>query len=65
MFAARIPLNIMIIGDGTVGINHMLVTYTENRFPEHDCPTAVDSPICDVLIDGTMIRLALWPVPGL
>lgn len=65
MIAARNLFNVTIIGDGTAGVMHMLVTYTENRFPQHYCPTVVDSPICDVLIDGTMVRLKLWPAPGL
>lgn len=65
MFIARDPLNIMIIGDGTAGIMHMIITYLENRFPQHYCPTVVDSPICNILVDGRMIRLKLWPAPGL
>lgn len=65
MVIAEDPLNITIIGDGTAGIMHMIVTYTENRFPQHYCPTVVDSPICNILIDSTMIRLKLWPAPGL
>lgn len=57
--------NVSILGDGTAGIRHMVVTYTENRFPQDYCPTVVDSPICDVLIDGTRVRMKLWPAPGL
>lgn len=60
-----VPLNVTVIGDGTAGIMHMLVTYAENRFPEDYCPSVVDSPSRDILIDGTMVRLNLWPAPGL
>lgn len=65
MFVARDPLNITIIGDGTAGIIHMLITYTENRFPQHYCPTVMDNPVCNILIDDTMVRLKLWTAPGM
>lgn len=65
MLAARDPLNITIIGDGAASISHMIVTKTEDQFLEDFCPRFVDSVICDILVDGTMVPLKLWPAPGL
>lgn len=65
MFVVKDLLNVTVIGDGTAGINHMLITYTENRFPQYYCPTIVDNPVCNILIDGAMVRLKLCPVPGM
>eukprot|EP01101_Sappina_pedata_P013446 TRINITY_DN9711_c0_g1_i1.p1 TRINITY_DN9711_c0_g1~~TRINITY_DN9711_c0_g1_i1.p1 ORF type:complete len:281 (+),score=51.09 TRINITY_DN9711_c0_g1_i1:155-997(+) len=52
------------VGDGAVGKTSLLITFTENRFPEEYIPTVFENYISSVDIDGNEISASLWDTAG-
>ncbi|KRX04868.1 P-loop containing nucleoside triphosphate hydrolase [Pseudocohnilembus persalinus] len=52
------------VGDGSVGKTCILMSYTENKFPEKYVPTILETKSCEVNINGRTVNLGLWDTAG-
>ena len=57
-------IKIVIVGDGAVGKTSLLVSYSENRFPEDYQPSVFDNYAANVLFEDQIISLQLWDTAG-
>jgi small GTP-binding protein len=62
-------IKLVCIGDGAVGKSCLLISYANNRFPEHYVPTTFDNYVVNLTAgekDGKeqQIELALWDTAG-
>ncbi|KAI9502097.1 hypothetical protein GGI25_003599 [Coemansia spiralis] len=65
MAEPRVPLKIVVVGDGACGKTCLLTTFNTGRFPHNTyIPTVFDLCIKDVDHQGRTVELSLWDTAG-
>jgi len=57
-------LNLVVVGDATVGKTSLLLSYTNNNFPVDYQPTVFDTYSANMMCDRRVFHLSLWDTSG-
>ncbi|KAA6377907.1 MAG: putative Cell division control protein 42 [Streblomastix strix] len=57
-------IKLVVVGDGAVGKTCMLMSFTQNKFPEEYVATVFDNCESLIVVDGKTIHLQIWDTAG-
>jgi small GTP-binding protein len=60
----KVPVKLVVVGDGAVGKTTLLMRYRENKFPTKYIPTVFENYYKQVTYKGIHVNFGLWDTAG-